>query len=308
MTSTYYNAWYILDLENNDYEYANGNSGVFINPSDYDSQNNILYANKVKFNGSQSNRIIKMTTNGDISTINLNTNTNVYFSSVKVSPFSVNQQTDLFLGTQSGRLYKVSNVGNGNNVDEIGSSDFPTANISSIDFGSNDNEIMITISNYGVSSIWYTDNGGNSWIEKEGNLPDIPVRWGILHPNNNNFVMIATEIGVWETNNFLSNNVIWLPSSNGLGNVRVDMLSFRESDNMVVAATHGRGMYYGEFTTDNNIVGDINTDNNINVLDVVLLVNWILDNSVYNLIADINSDLFINILDVVELINIILDN
>ncbi len=306
LTSTYYNVWYIINLENNEYEYVNGNSGVFINPADYDSQNNILYANKVKFNGNQSNRIIKVESDGNISTINLNTNTSVYFSSLKVSPFSTSQHTDLFLGTQSGRLYKVSNVGNTNTVVEIGSNDFPTANISSIDFGNNDNEIMITISNYGVSSIWYTSNGGNTWAEKEGNLPDIPVRWGILHPENNNFAMIATEIGVWESNNFLSNDVVWLPSSNGLGNVRVDMLSIRPSDNTVIAGTHGRGLYYGEFTTNESISGDINSDNNINVLDVVLLVNLVLDNSNYNQLADINSDMIINILDIVELINLIL--
>ena len=61
ITSTYYNAWYFFNLDNNSVEYGNGNSGVFINPSDYDSDNNILYANKVRFNGSQANRIIKLT-------------------------------------------------------------------------------------------------------------------------------------------------------------------------------------------------------------------------------------------------------
>ena len=216
----------------------NNNSGVFINPSDYDSENNTLYANKVRFNGTQNNRLIKIDENFETNTINLNTNTSVYFSSVKVSDFSPNNETTLFLGTQSGRLYRVQDIDNPNAV-EIGDSDFPTANISSISLGNNENEIMVTFSNYGVSSIWLTLNGGNDWIEKEGNLPDMPVRWGLLHSENNNYAMIATEIGVWETNNFLMDNVVWIPSSNGLGNVRVDMLSLRKSDNAVVAATHG---------------------------------------------------------------------
>ena len=34
ITSTYYNAWYFINLENDDYSYENANSGVFINPSD----------------------------------------------------------------------------------------------------------------------------------------------------------------------------------------------------------------------------------------------------------------------------------
>ncbi len=38
----------------------------------------------------------------------------------------------------------------------------------------------------------------------------MPVRWGLLHPENSNHALIATEIGVWETSNLLSDNVIGL--------------------------------------------------------------------------------------------------
>ena len=56
----------------------------------------------------------------------------------------------------------------------------------------------------------------------------------------------------------------------------------------------------------NQMIGDINLDNTINVLDVVILVNIILGNSEQTSNADINSDGIINVLDVVTLINIIL--
>jgi len=308
ITSTYYNAWYIINYETNEYEYVNNNSGVFINPSDYDSENNIIYANKVRFNGTQNNRIIKISDDGDISTINLNTNTSVYFSSVKVSPYSDSNTTNLFLGTQSGRLYKVNNVNTNPSVIEIGDSSFPFANVSSISIGINENEIFVTFSNYGISSIWYTNDGGVNWNEKEANLPDLPVRWGLLHPNDSNTAIIATELGVWETGNLLSNNTFWNPSNNGMGNVRVDMLQLNDNDNMIVAASHGRGLYYGLFEVNNNNLGDINNDNFIDVLDAVLLINIILDSSNYNEYADINNDSIINVLDVVLLVNIILDS
>ena len=308
LTSTYYNAWYIINTETNEYNYASGNSGVFINPADYDSENNILYANKVKFNGSQTNRIIEIDEDGDISTINLNTNSNVYFSAVKLSPYFDSNERNLFLGTQSGKLYKIINIGNSNTVQNIGSDLFPTGNISSIDIGYNEDHILVTFSNYGISSVWYTYNGGENWQEKEGNLPDMPIRWGIFNPNDNNFVLLATEIGVWETSNLLSDNTNWLPSINGLGNVRVDMLSLRSSDNMVLAATHGRGLFYGYFENSANLLGDINYDNTLNVLDIVLLVNLILENSNYIIEADMNMDSIINILDIVILVNNILNN
>jgi hypothetical protein len=306
LTSTYYNAWYQFNYSTNEFNYENNNSGVFINPADYDSDNNILYANKIRFNGGQNNRIIKIEEDFDASTIQLNTNTNIYFSALKLSSLNSNEKK-LFLGTQSGRLYKINNINNNTDAIEITSQYFPTANISSIDISNNGNEILATFSNYGVSSVWYSLDGGISWLEKENNLPDMPVRWGVLHPDDNNYALLATEIGVWETNNLQDNNPTWFPSSNGLGNVRVDMLSIR-SDNMILAASHGRGLFYGMFNADSPVQGDLNFDNFINVLDVVLLVNLILDSSTYNNTGDINNDMAIDVLDVVSLLNIIFEN
>ena len=40
-------------------------------------------------------------------------------------------------------------------------------NISSIDIGTSEDELFITFSNYGVSSVWMSQDGGVNWIEKE---------------------------------------------------------------------------------------------------------------------------------------------
>ena len=60
------------------------------------------------------------------------------------------------------------------------------------------------------------------------------------------------------------------------------------------------------------VLGDINNDTQINVLDVVLLVGFILGNEIPDDIqyfsADINSDGSLNVLDVVSLVGIILGN
>jgi hypothetical protein len=57
-------------------------------------------------------------------------------------------------------------------------------------------------------------------------------------------------------------------------------------------------------------LGDINGDTFINVLDVVILVNFILQNQFPSEqeqdIADLNSDGQLNVLDVVQLVNVIL--
>ena len=56
------------------------------------------------------------------------------------------------------------------------------------------------------------------------------------------------------------------------------------------------------------MLGDINGDESIDVLDVVLLVNMILGSETPNYFTgDINDDGLINVQDIITLINIILD-
>ena len=64
-------------------------------------------------------------------------------------------------------------------------------------------------------------------------------------------------------------------------------------------------------TNGNILLGDLNFDEIINILDVVILVNFILDNNEPNnnefLASDLNGDNQLNVLDVIQLINIILN-
>ena len=55
---------------------------------------------------------------------------------------------------------------------------------------------------------------------------------------------------------------------------------------------------------ENTILGDINNDDILDVLDIVLMVNMVLD-SEYHIIADVNEDDFVNILDVVLMVSIL---
>ena len=59
---------------------------------------------------------------------------------------------------------------------------------------------------------------------------------------------------------------------------------------------------------DNTIVGDINGDEIINVLDVVIIVNMIVSNAEYMQEADLNDDSIVNVLDIVLLVNLILNS
>jgi len=78
----------------------------------------------------------------------------------------------------------------------------------------------------------------------------MPVRWALFNPNNTSQVLLATEAGVWSTDNLNGASTVWGASNSGMGNIRTDMLQYRSSDNLVVAATHGRGLFSSDvFTT-----------------------------------------------------------
>ena len=59
---------------------------------------------------------------------------------------------------------------------------------------------------------------------------------------------------------------------------------------------------------NNTIIGDINGDTIVNVLDVVVLVNLVLNGSDYDENSDLNLDGILNVLDIVLLVNIILNS
>ena len=65
--------------------------------------------------------------------------------------------------------------------------------------------------------------------------------------------------------------------------------------------------YAVDYFDQQSILGDLNDDETINVLDVILLVNMALNETDDDFNGDMNSDGIINILDVVILVNIILD-
>ena len=247
ITSIYYNV-YLIWRNNQNIDYFDGGNGTFVSPADYDSENNILYSNATTFTGSNPGKIYRILDIGGSATdgdLDLGIFSTVPFSHIKCSKYAPTGTSTLFVGTESGKLYKVLNAQNDPDVSEIGSPDFPTASISSVSEGGSDDTLMVSFSNYGVSSIWQTYDGGSTWMEREGNLPDMPVRWAMYHPQNSGQALIATETGVWTTNMMHTENPDWYPANDGMGNVRVDMLRLRNSDNMVIAASHGRGVFNG---------------------------------------------------------------
>ena len=227
----------------------------FINAMDLDENLDILYAN--------GNAHLKRYTNITTSPLESNITDPLIttISAIKVSPFTTTS-SKVFIGTRAGKVIKIENANTASpTITDISSASF-LGNISSIEFGDNEDEIMVTFYNFGVESIWFTDNGGITWANKEGNFPDINVRCILMNPLNTDEVIIGTELGVWNTTNFRDNSPNWNHSYNGMSNVVVTSLSLRTADHTILASTYGRGMYTGTFKGNDltTWTGNIDTD------------------------------------------------
>ncbi|GAA3935425.1 hypothetical protein GCM10022406_19720 [Hymenobacter algoricola] len=215
--------------------------GSFINPTDYDSRTNTMYAG---YGSGQLMRWPDATTASAVNSITLTAGAGVV-THVAVSP---NRDGRVFVGTNTGRVIRIENPTD------------PTPTMTDIRLGAgsvscvavedgNDNHLLVTYSNYGAVSVWETTNGGTTWRSVEGNLPDMPVRWAMFDPENNQRALLATEMGIWATDNLTAPVTTWFPASLGMANVRVDMLRMRKSDKQIAAATHGRGLFTSDVFT-----------------------------------------------------------
>ena len=107
------------------------------------------------------------------------------------------------------------------------------------------NHVVATYSNYNLESVWECENALSPdpiWTCIEGDLPDIPVYWSAIHPQFPDIIYIATEIGVFYTMLADGANTVWIPCAS-FPAVRTDMLKVRTNDGIIVAATHGRGIW-----------------------------------------------------------------
>jgi hypothetical protein len=122
----------------------------------------------------------------------------------------------------------------------------------------------------------YLDAGNYYWLTLHADDPDSQISW--YYSNNATFTYTtSSDLGVnWET-----------PSVGNCGALSVwaEYIYEPEVDEMI---------------------GDINADGDVNILDVVLLVNTVLTGNYFSE-GDINGDGENNVLDIVGLVNIILN-
>jgi hypothetical protein len=283
-----------------DNDASSASNGAFYPAMALDSGNDILYTDY-----SDATYIIRRYSNlkgpGGVSRASI---TNALLTNrptaLKVSPYG----KTLYAGTRNGKLIKITNPDGISTWTDITGPGF-LGSVSDVEFGASENDIFVTFHNYGVVNIWYTANGLSAtptWVNKEGDFPDIPVKCILQNPLNNNEVIIGTDLGVWYTNTFNTASPIWRQSYNGMTNVKVSDLdlqvdsgyptSYPAASYTVYAATYGRGVFSGAFT---NAV--LSSDSFANNKGVKVYPNP--SNGVVNLnITDFSGNLNIQLFDI----------
>ncbi|MGH8352634.1 MAG: WD40/YVTN/BNR-like repeat-containing protein [Pseudomonas sp.] len=91
-----------------------------------------------------------------------------------------------------------------------------------------------------ASHVFLSTNGGNSWTDISADLPDGTVNAAVFDPNAADTLYVGTDVGVFRTTD---GGASWEAFDNGIPNVSISDLTVDPEDQLLVAATFGRGMY-----------------------------------------------------------------
>ncbi|WP_157593067.1 FlgD immunoglobulin-like domain containing protein [Rufibacter tibetensis] len=200
---------------------------------------------------------IPLSTSGDQSNLgwevvaNLGTNEAISSVSVSKSPANV-----VYFGTRAGKLYKFENgaAAAPTRVNVTGAN-FPSGNIQCIAIDPRDaNKVIVVFTNYRVESLFYTTDGGTSWtpvsgtLEEDGNVQGNgpSTRWLTILPNPDGTAkyLVGTSTGLYSASTLTGSATNWIrEGASTIGQVPVDMVLSRTTDDLVVVGTHGNGVF-----------------------------------------------------------------
>lgn len=164
------------------------------------------------------------------------------------APYSMALSSDgnhLFVGTNEGRLYRISNLATANTYERAdvnspgcivstkeivltvpGSDENVSQVITGVSIDADDhNNVIITLGNYGNEHyVMYSENGlseNPEFNSRQGDLPVMPIYSAILEMSDPNMAFVGTEMGIFMTENIKDENPQWSESTSQMGRVPV---------------------------------------------------------------------------------------
>lgn len=136
-----------------------------------------------------------------------------------------------------------------NNLYNFNSNGFDISSIYVDPHTSGGQTVYLTVQGVGSLHAYRSTDGGSTWQNISNGLSDAPANSIVIDPNDANTVYIATDAGVYYTQNVSSCaqpvSACWSPLGTALPNVPVTQLSLANGSSgpVLLAATYGRGVW-----------------------------------------------------------------
>jgi len=193
-----------------------------------------------------THRVYKSTNQGDnwtaISSDLTRGNQGAGFGTITTLASAPSSPSNLLAGTDDGRVWKFSPIfGSWTDI----SASLPNRWVTRVAFDPNHSNIMyVTFSGMrweeNEGHVFKSTNGGGTWTDISGDLPDAPVNCMIVDPEQENTLYVGTDVGCYFTT---SNGADWMLLGAGLPNVPVLDMKYHLPTRTLVAGTHGRSMF-----------------------------------------------------------------
>ena len=243
---------------------------LFINPFKLDPvNNNIMYlaGGRTLWRNSDLSGI---PLSGDFDSISTNwmplNDSNMISTKITAIGVSENPAHVLYVGTSQRKVYKIPDADTCTlcNMIDITQTYFPAAYVSCIAVDPRDaDKAMVVFSNYNIYSLYYTRDGGITWEKAGGNIEQNSngsgngpsCRWVTIMPvGGKTAYWLATSTGLYATDTLKKDSTKWIQMAyESIGSTVTDMVDVRLSDGLVVAATHGNGVF-STFVTDVSMI------------------------------------------------------
>ena len=232
---------------------------LFINPYVLDPVNpNIMYlagGNAIWRN----NNLAQIASGSQEATdVNWDIITTTVLSQETVTALEITHDSEfLYYGTNSTGFYRLENPGLKGEENKVRLTPLnapQSAYVSSIASNpENGAEVLTIYSNYGIPSIFHSEDAGGLFVDVSGNLEEFTdgtgngpsVRWAEIVPLQTGIrYFVGTSVGLYSTDLLDGASTVWLKEgADEIGKAVVMMMDYRPLDGAFVASTHGNGVF-----------------------------------------------------------------
>ena len=101
-------------------------------------------------------------------------------------------------------------------------------------------DVYVVVSGFGSGHLFHSKDGGATWVDISGDLPDTPADSVAVDPSLIGTIYLATDTGVYVTSN---GGTHWEILGANLPNVVVQDIQIVSSSRILRVVTHGRGAW-----------------------------------------------------------------